>query len=99
MAQAPAEAGRAGGAGERSERLAGWGGGVTGALAQSGTPPARPASHEVKAQSPCSQNEMSQAPRRPRCRAAKGWSRAEPRPQAARPAQASPERQQRPPLI
>lgn len=99
MAQAPAEAVRAGGAGERSERLAGRAGGEVGALAQTGTPPARPASHEVKAQSPCSQNEMNQALRRKRCRAAKGWSRAEPRPQAARPAQASPERQHPPPLI
>ena len=99
MAQAPAEAGRAGGAGERSERQAGVWGVVWGEHLEPHTAPHTPACHEVKAQSPCSQNEMSQAQHKNGGRAAKGWSRTEPHPQAARPDQTSPERQHSPPLI
>ena len=99
MAPAPAEAGRAGGAGERSERQAGGWGVVWGEHLEPRTAPRPPDCHEVKAQSPCSQNEMNQAQRKNGGRAAKGWSRAEPRPHAARPDQASTERQRTPPLI
>ena len=99
MAPATAEAGRAGGAGERSERQAGGWGVVWGEHLEPHTAPRPPDCHEVKAQSPCSPNQMNLAQPQEPPGAAKGWSRAEPRPQAARPAQASPERQHPPALI